>query len=358
VKKIFYIARREFLATVATKGFLISVLVMPVLLGMVILVMPRLMKEESPRIDGDVVVVDPTGQVTAGVRVYLAPEAIAARREEATRAVTKAAADKLGPLATATAAGAASQQALQSALGQVPSLTLLEVVPSADLEHEKEPLKADLATGQPRLAVVVVHPDAVVRAAGKEAYGSYDLYVRAKLDDRLEDEIKDALRHSIVDARARDQGLDLAAVEQLTSVKRARSITVTAEGERRTNEVLNVLLPGGFMLLLLVSVMSSGQHLMTTTIEEKSSRVVEVLLSAVSPMQLMTGKILGQMAVGLVILALYAGLGIAALVNFAMLGLLDPMLFLYLLIFFLIAYFVVASLMAAIGSAVNELREA
>jgi ABC-2 type transport system permease protein len=44
--------------------------------------------------------------------------------------------------------------------------------------------------------------------------------------------------------------------------------------------------------------MVGGQYLLTTTIEEKSSRVVEVLLSAVSPMELMTGKILGQMGVG------------------------------------------------------------
>ena len=54
-----------------------------------------------------------------------------------------------------------------------------------------------------------------------------------------------------------------------------------------------------FMMLLLMSVMTSGQYLLTSTVEEKSNRVVEVLLSAVSAMELMTGKILGQMAVGL-----------------------------------------------------------
>jgi ABC-2 type transport system permease protein len=119
-----------------------------------------------------------------------------------------------------------------------------------------------------------------------------------------------------------------------------------------------MLLPAGFMILLLVSVMTGGQYLLTTTIEEKSSRVVEVLLSAVSPMQLMTGKIIGQMAVGLVILGIYAGMGVAGLVSFAMLGLLDLMLLVYLLIFYVIAYFVLASMMAAIGSAVTEMREA
>ena len=44
------------------------------------------------------------------------------------------------------------------------------------------------------------------------------------------------------------------------------------------------------MALLLMSVLMSGQYLLTTTVEEKSNRVVEVLLSAVSPMELMTGQ--------------------------------------------------------------------
>jgi len=112
------------------------------------------------------------------------------------------------------------------------------------------------------------------------------------------------------------------------------------------------------MILLLISVLTSGQYLLTTTVEEKSNRVVEVLLSAVSSMELMVGKIIGQLAVGLLVLALYAGLGIVTLVSFAMLGLLDPSLIVYLVIFYLLAYFTVAAFMAAIGSAVNEMREA
>jgi ABC-2 type transport system permease protein len=85
---------------------------------------------------------------------------------------------------------------------------------------------------------------------------------------------------------------------------------------------------------------------------------VEILLSAVSPMQLMTGKILGQLGVGLSILLIYSAMGIAALVSFALLGFVELWLLFYLVIFFLIAYFTVGAFMAAIGSAVNELREA
>jgi ABC-2 type transport system permease protein len=104
--------------------------------------------------------------------------------------------------------------------------------------------------------------------------------------------------------------------------------------------------------------MLSGQYLLTTTVEEKSNRVVEVLLSAASPMELMVGKILGQLCVGLLVLVLYLGLGILALLSFASLGLLDPVLIVFLLVFYLLAYLSIGAFMAAVGSAVNEMREA
>jgi ABC-type Na+ efflux pump permease subunit len=349
------VARREFASTVATRGFLIGVLFTPILLGIVIFMTPRLMNEESPRIEGEVAILDPTSEVLPGVRAHLAPERLAERRAEEAREAAEKASQATGGLARMGARG--TEQALAAALGEVPRLHIAELPGGADVEREKDPLKGPFKPGG-RIAVIVVHPDAVVRAAGKTDFGTYDLYVRGKLDDRVEDEIRAALRDAIVDARIRGQGLDRAAIEALTHVGRVRSRTVTAEGERTTNEVLNAVLPAGFMILLLMSVMTSGQYLMTTTVEEKSSRVVEVLLSAVSPRELMTGKILGQMGVGLLILALYAGLGIWTMFSFAVAGLVDLALFAYLVLFFLIAYTVMASTMAAIGSSVNEMREA
>ncbi len=97
---------------------------------------------------------------------------------------------------------------------------------------------------------------------------------------------------------------------------------------------------------------------MTSTVEEKSSRVVEVLLAAVSPLELMWGKLLGQLGVGLVMLAVYVALGVLALLQFALVGLVDPLLIVYLLVFFLMAYLVFGALMLAIGAAVNQIADA
>jgi ABC-2 type transport system permease protein len=135
-------------------------------------------------------------------------------------------------------------------------------------------------------------------------------------------------------------------------------VTLTPGNERATVGAFNRILPLAFTGMLLMGVLMGGQGLVTSTVEEKSSRVVEVLLSAVSPIELMAGKILGQMAVSLVILAIYIALALLALASFAMLGLVDPILIVYLVIFFIITYLTVGSLMAAAGAAVNEMREA
>ena len=55
------------------------------------------------------------------------------------------------------------------------------------------------------------------------------------------------------------------------------------------------MLPFILGMLLFIGVIIGGQTLMTSTVEEKSSRVVEVLLAAVSPFELMAGKLLGQL---------------------------------------------------------------
>ena len=351
ITKTLQIARREFLATVMTKGFLIGLLVMPLMIAALIVVMPFLLKEQSPRIEGGVAIHDPTGQVLERAREHLSPQAFAQRRVEMQRRLDSVLPDAMRGL-VASGGEDAMQAAMEQALGAVPTLTLDALDSAAALETAKEALReSDTA-----LAVVAIAPDAVT--AGEDGLGTYDLFVRKKLDDRLIDELRDALATSIVDARLAARDLDAREVRQLVRVPRATPRTIGEEGEKSANEIASRLLPMAFMALILIAVMTGGQQLMTSTIEEKSSRVVEVLLSAVSPTELMAGKILGQMGVATLMLALYGGLGVLALVSFAATGLLDPWLLFYLAVFFLIAFVVLAAMMAAIGAAVNELREA
>ena len=347
MRKIFLIATRDFLATVSTKGFIIAIMVPPLIYAAIIMVFPRLMNNRVPAVTGSITVIDQTGQIAPRVRQYLDPQAMAARRDAAFNRAMES-----NPMAGAAAArGGVTQRAV---LGELPNIEIVGA-PASAVEHEKDQLKAD--QGVRRLAVLVIDPNAVAPGADG-AYGSYELFVRRNLDNRIQNEIRNAATEAIVDARVRAAGLDRRRIDELTTVRRPSSVTVTSAGESATRAEFGQLLPMGFALLLMISVMSSGQYLLTTTIEEKSSRTMEVILSAVSPLELLTGKILGQMAVGLTILIVYSSIGILSLISMAMFGLIDPMLLIYLFVFFLITYVIMGSLMAAIGSAVNELREA
>jgi ABC-2 type transport system permease protein len=348
MRKILLVARRDFLATVSTKGFIIAIMVPPIIYGAIVLAFPRLLNNRVPAVTGKLAVIDPTGQVVRGVRSYLDPQAIASRRDASFNRAVGA-----SPMAGA-ATGASGAAAQRMVLGEVPHLDIVESPPAGQVS-EKDRLTSDGADRQ--LAVLVVHPNAVVPDADG-MFGAYDLFVRRNLDNRIQNEIRNAAADAIIDARVRAAGLDRQRIDALTKVLRPPSVTVTSAGESATRPDFANLLPMGFTILLMISVMSSGQYLLTTTIEEKSSRTMEVILSAVSPLELLTGKILAQMAVGLTILVTYASMGILGLVSMAMLDLIDPSLVVYLFIFFLITYVFLGSLMAAIGSAVNELREA
>jgi ABC-2 type transport system permease protein len=362
MKKTLYVATREFMATVTTKGFVFGILLTPALIAGMIFLVPRIITRTPPKVEGQVVVIDPTGAVAERFAAYLTPAQFAARRERTRRNIEDATPDALRAQARAAAGEGAIQRSVDAALGEVPQLTVLRLAAGASADAEKEPLKppAPQPGGGllPRLAVVVVDDDAVAPAPGSSGYGTYSLFLREKLDDRLVTDLHTGLREAIVSARLSSSGVDPARIAALTNVPRPVARTVTAKGERTTGAEMNILVPMAFMLLLFMSVMTSGQYLLTSTVEEKSNRVVEVLLSAVSAIELMTGKILGQMAVGVLVLLLYAALGIVALVSFATLGLIDPILLVYLLVFYVLAFFTFASLMAAVGSAVNEMREA
>jgi ABC-2 type transport system permease protein len=357
MRRIGCIAVREFLGTVLTRGFIVGVLIFPALLAVSFVIGPRLINQGPPQVRGQIGVIDASGAVSAELRGTITADAIRTRRAEAARRALAAV-----PSAVRDMAGADATQraAVDRIVGTAPEIELVERTAGSD-DPELKAAKAWLAEpadGSRRLALIVVHPDAVRLAPGRSEYGTYDLYVPLNLDDRIETVIFDSLRDAIVAARARAQHLDPRGLDATTRVIRAGSVTVSKGNERVTVGAFNRILPFAFLGLLLVSVLMGGQGLMTSTVEEKTSRVIEVLLSAVSPFELLAGKILGQMCVSLVVLGIYVALAFMMLASFALFGLLDLSLVFYLFIFFVITYLTIGSAMAAVGSAVNEMREA
>lgn len=365
VGKILHVARREFISTALTKGFIIGMAMPLVVLGIITLLMPLLIGGPAPKVTGELAVIDPTGLVAPRLQAEWTPEAVARRHAADTEQLQEAMEDLPAPVG----AGAQGQMdaAVEMALGAAPDITVVELPPEADVEQAKAALWEQgpgerqggaEGGGRPRLALVKIAPDAVAPSPGEKEYGAYELFLRPKQDDRVTSEIRRTIRDAIIDARIAEAGLEAEDIFAMTRMAGARSLEVSEQGERASNAVLNMLLPFAYMILLLMSAMMGGQFLMTTVVEEKASRVVEVLLSAVSPLELMAGKILGQFVVGLLLLGAYAGLGIGTLAAFAVLDLLEPLALVSMIVFFFISYLTIASLMAAIGAAVNELREA
>jgi ABC-2 type transport system permease protein len=349
MNKILLIAQRDFLTTISNKGFLFGLFILPLMIAVAVLLGPRLVSaSRSPQVVGRVAVMDPTGQVLPQLRSTLSAATIEARRKENARR----------QLADVPAANRAMvERGMQAALGTVPNLTIEERPAAADVATEKQALSAADAASRP-LALIVIDRDAVERDDPSAEFGTYDLYASRTLDGETETVIYQSLSDAIIAARLGVAKLDQRQVDAMTRVRRPTSTIVTATGEQRAQRRFMEFLPFLVGIFIFVGVITGGQTLMTSTVEEKSSRVVEVLLAAVSPFQLMAGKLLGQSAVGLLAMGIYLGLGLLALYSFAMFGLIDPMLIVYFLVFFLITYLVFGALMIAIGAAVNQIQEA
>lgn len=375
MSKTLMVAIREFSSTVFTKGFIFGIVLTPVMIVIVVGAIAATQLLKGPTPTGTVAVIDRTGKVGPLIQQRFSKEAIDREVQELKEKAERAVEQLAGPAAQqgqGRMAMSFGQQQLENQVRALESMRV-EILPGdADEAAAKEPLKDyDVAqardgseAGKSQRVLLAVIEDGSLAKSDSGEYAPYRLFTAAKLDPEVQGRIESKIDKAIVDARvasdARASAGNLSAddLRALLASPRSETKSVTKEGIKKSSGGLKMMLPMAFMLLLLMSVMTGGQYLLTTTIEEKSSRVMEVLLSAVSPMQLMVGKIVGQMCVGLLILTLYSGMGIVSLIALSLAHELSIMLIVYLFVFFLIAFFVIASMMAAAGSAVSELREA
>jgi ABC-2 type transport system permease protein len=122
----------------------------------------------------------------------------------------------------------------------------------------------------------------------------------------------------------------------------------------------------GMVMVLYMTVLLYGVNVMRSILEEKTSRIMEVMLSIASAKQMMAGKILGVGAVGLTQVGIWAATSAAfagyAVVTSGMLkqvkAAMNPMLLIYFVVFFLLGYVLYSTLCAAVGSMVNSEQEA
>src|SRR5262249_42932520 len=142
----------------------------------------------------------------------------------------------------------------------------------------------------------------------------------------------------------------------------------TSTGSVEKGSLQAIFATFGFVILLFMSLLLYGIAMLRGVLEEKTTRVMEVLLGSVTPNELMTGKILGIGLVGLTQMVIYMlTAGIARVVvavkmtggNMAWIqDALSTGKLVYFVIFFLLGYFFYTALFAAVGAVCNSEQEA
>ena len=132
------------------------------------------------------------------------------------------------------------------------------------------------------------------------------LYTKENPSIRRTDDLQRMLEDRIHDLKLEAFNIDKETLKNLKTKVSLRSITKGEDNQEKENntQTLYVL---GFVLgiLIYIFVLVYGMQIMLGVIEEKTSKIVEVIVSSVRPFQLMLGKILGIAAVGLVQFAIW-----------------------------------------------------
>jgi ABC-2 type transport system permease protein len=155
--------------------------------------------------------------------------------------------------------------------------------------------------------------------------------------------------------------------ERLARASQPMNVQVNAlapESLNNLDDPLAFFLPYGSMMILYIVLMMSASLLLNSVGNEKKNQVIEILLSSVTPRQMLTGKILGLGLLGLLQTAIWVGTAYTLLRVSGRTFNLPPGLHLpvsivvWEIVFFLLGYAVYASLMAGLGALVPNLREA
>ena len=210
---------------------------------------------------------------------------------------------------------------------------------------------ADQASGEQQVRAGTL--DALVVGSS----GSVQVVVDKSLDEGLRAAFTALTRQQALDAQVRHLGGDPAQVSAAVASAQVEVATLEPAPEINGQRIALGIVTG---VLIYLSLQTWGQFVAQGVVEEKSSRVVELLLSTVRPWQLMAGKVLGIGQVGLVQIAIVAGGGaIAGLVTGALTIPASAVAgtVVWLVVWYLLGFFSYALVLAAASSLVSRQEE-
>ncbi len=386
------IAKREFVANIRTKGFWIGVVLNPVLLIAMIVVPILLSGARSAR---PYAVIDRSGWLLPAIDARAAREdagkLLKRLKELVDKSATPVAEWPAVLLAQKNAVKGADEAALSALAATVAvdpafrqwwdgvSVTAARAlkaeisrenfvrVPAPAGGAEESALRAELDKGADTLfAYLMVGADPLNSSDGNK-YVSNNLTdedLRSWFSRLAADEIRD--RRYVAEGVAADQR---ARIDKPVTFETKR---VNASGEEKEVSIIDTIkqwAPLGFAYLLWISVFSTASMLMTGIVEEKQNKLIEVLLSSASPMELMLGKVLGIASTGLTMVAGWAIFYFAAFLVLPTLFtalattdftqiLREPLYLISFLVYFVLGYLLYAAILLAIGSMSSSLQDA
>lgn len=143
-----------------------------------------------------------------------------------------------------------------------------------------------------------------------------------------------------------------------------KEIDLSNSVQREDSNMLTFFLPYAVTFLFYITILTSSSLLLNSISNEKQNRVLEILMTSVTPMQMLTGKIIALGLTGLLQTFIWSAAGLLLLrfsgkaFSLSSAFQLPASILLWGILFFLLGYAVYASLMAGIGALVPNLREA
>ena len=346
MKKFLAVVKHEYKKVVLKWSFLIGTLLLPFLAACFAIIPAFIfsMQGEATRI----AIVDPTGSISLRLKENLSADKMSARAQ-------KAAAEAMKDL------NASQQEKLRQNAKQFVDSFIFVDYPYDPNEAAgvRQDLTKKILNGEIE-AYLIIPPDIYDPGA------TFEFRSRRAGDFVTNDTFKDALNNAVRSQRLADANISEQRLEELSSDVNLDVKGVNELGEEKDTEGVMV---ASFIigLMIYITLAIYGQAIMGAVVEEKETRIAEILFSSARPFELMLGKLVGVGLAGLTQLAIWIAsasilVGVLA-VSFggaelaASIPTISPLMVIYFLIFFLLGFFIYASIFALIGSMVTTVQE-
>jgi len=177
--------------------------------------------------------------------------------------------------------------------------------------------------------------------------------------------IKSTIQDEVETSRFQSKNIDPELVKDMkrrVNFDERSLVEETVEGEEiggeEENDFESYVIPIASVIMLFMLIMMAAPQALNVVLEEKMQKISEVLISAVSPFQLMMGKLVGTVLLSMTLSAVYLGAVVVATHYFEVESMVPGRIYAWFLLFQLMALAIFSSLFAAVGAACSEMRDA